>query len=221
MNRIVPKLCIAIAAVLLAAGTRARAAEPEQAWDAPPVATASVTARGEDAPSARLDASRGNPLWAVPLESLSATRERPLFAPSRRRPATPLAAPPPSAAPPPPPPPARPTLTLIGTVVGPVESLGIFLDPATKTVLRLKTGDAHDGWTLREVGPRSVTLRSSTASATLALPSRQASDTAPPPPRGAAGTVVAGRAPPPTPQAHDVVVPRRAPKTPLESYPDH
>src|SRR5262249_53698680 len=29
----------------------------------------------------------GNPLWAIPLRSLSATRERPIFLPSRRPPA--------------------------------------------------------------------------------------------------------------------------------------
>src|SRR4051794_9583272 len=29
----------------------------------------------------------GNPLWAIPLKSLSFTRERPLFTPSRRPPA--------------------------------------------------------------------------------------------------------------------------------------
>src|SRR5215212_880442 len=30
---------------------------------------------------------RGNPLWGIPLKSLSLTRERPLFTPSRRPPA--------------------------------------------------------------------------------------------------------------------------------------
>src|SRR5262245_28391744 len=30
---------------------------------------------------------RGNPLWAIPLELLSASRERPIFLPSRRPPA--------------------------------------------------------------------------------------------------------------------------------------
>src|SRR5262245_34049779 len=30
---------------------------------------------------------RGNPLWAIPLESLNVTRERPIFLPSRRPPA--------------------------------------------------------------------------------------------------------------------------------------
>jgi hypothetical protein len=29
----------------------------------------------------------GNPLWAIPLKELSATRERPIFSPSRRAPA--------------------------------------------------------------------------------------------------------------------------------------
>src|SRR5450631_3845625 len=34
----------------------------------------------------------GNPLWGVPLQSLSATRERPIFLPSRRPPAPAVAA---------------------------------------------------------------------------------------------------------------------------------
>src|SRR5215831_17659551 len=36
--------------------------------------------------------TRGNPLWAVPLADLSATRERPIFSPSRRPPARPAVA---------------------------------------------------------------------------------------------------------------------------------
>ena len=48
-----------------------------------------------------------NPLWAIPMSSLAATRNRPLFTPSRRPPAPVVAnAPPPLRPPPPPPPPA-------------------------------------------------------------------------------------------------------------------
>jgi len=57
---------------------------------------------------------RGNPLWAIPLASLNATRERPIFLPSRRAPAPVVAAPPPppAPAPAPPPEPERPRLAL-------------------------------------------------------------------------------------------------------------
>ena len=66
-------------------------------------------------------APAGNPLWAIPLNALTATRDRPLFSASRRPP--PLAvgtvAPPPSRpAPAAPAPPERPPLTLMGTIIG-------------------------------------------------------------------------------------------------------
>lgn len=44
------------------------------------------------APPATALPPTGNPLWAVPLKSLSVTRERPLFSPSRRAPAPPVLA---------------------------------------------------------------------------------------------------------------------------------
>jgi general secretion pathway protein N len=42
--------------------------------------------------AAKADPVNGNPLWGVTLHSLSATRERPIFAPSRRPPPAPLLA---------------------------------------------------------------------------------------------------------------------------------
>jgi general secretion pathway protein N len=51
-----------------------------------------------------------NPLWAIPLSALTATRNRPLFTPSRRPPEPVVAsAPAAGARAPPPPPPAAPT----------------------------------------------------------------------------------------------------------------
>src|SRR5262245_5386505 len=43
-------------------------------------------------PARRVEPS-GNPLWAIPLSALSATRDRPLFTPSRRAPAPVVAGP--------------------------------------------------------------------------------------------------------------------------------
>src|SRR5262245_14595761 len=63
----------------------------------------------------------GNPLWAVPVKTLSVTQERPIFTPSRRPPAPPvLAAAVTRPAPPPPKPtePAHPPLWLVGAVSG-------------------------------------------------------------------------------------------------------
>ena len=115
----------------------------------------------------------GNPLWAIPLKELSATRERPIFSPSRRAPApavatTPYTPPQPAR----PLEPERPQLSLVGTIAGDGESFGIFLDRSANTVLRLKMGEAHKGWILREVRRREIVLEKGDSTATLALPAR-------------------------------------------------
>jgi general secretion pathway protein N len=116
----------------------------------------------------------GNPLWAIPLSSLTATRERPLFLPSRRAPAPAIAGPVAVApmAPPPPPPaePERPPLMLIGVIAGDNEGFAVFLDQATNNVVRLKTGQDHNGWVLRAVKGREATLHKNGKSEVLALP---------------------------------------------------
>lgn len=119
-------------------------------------------------------AAGGNPLWAIPLKELSATRERPIFSSSRRALAPAVAAAPYSPPPQPrkPAEPERPQLSLVGTVAGDREGFGIFLDRSTNTVLRLKTGEAHNGWILREVRGRETVLEKGDKTATLALPVR-------------------------------------------------
>jgi hypothetical protein len=118
----------------------------------------------------------GNPLWAIPIKDLSVTRERPIFSPSRR-PAPPAVAATPYVPPPPPPTaagPQRPQLVLVGTVVNAREGFGIFLDQATNAVLRLKTGEGHNGWILLSVQGREATLQKDRDTAVLALPTRDA-----------------------------------------------
>ncbi len=110
-----------------------------------------------------------NPLWAVPLSSLSGAEERPLFSPSRR-PAPVLAA----AVPPPPPrnsEPERPLLALMGTIAQGEEGIAILQDEASKIVIRLHTGESHSGWTLTGVKPREATMLREQTSVTLAIPS--------------------------------------------------
>ena len=116
----------------------------------------------------------GNPLWAVPLSSLTVTRERPIFSSSRRPPPPPVAAAPvvqARPAPPPPPPrePERPRLSLVGTVGG-EQGIAVFVDQATQAIVRLRTGEGHDGWVLRAVGGREVTLQNDRNTAVLTLP---------------------------------------------------
>jgi general secretion pathway protein N len=124
-------------------------------------------------PPAKALPPTGNPLWAVPLKSLAVTRERPIFSPSRRPPAPPVLASAvsvPVALPPKPREPDHPLLSLVGTVSGSSEGIGIFVDQATKAVVRLKTGQDHSGWVLRSVQGREVTFDKGQQTATLALP---------------------------------------------------
>ena len=117
-------------------------------------------------------ASTGNPLWAIPLSRLTATRQRPLFAPTRLPPpVVAVAKPPPIQMAPPPKPvePEKPQLLLLGTVAG-REKIGLFIDSASKAVLRLKAGEDHKGWILRAVSRRQVELARGADITVLDLP---------------------------------------------------
>jgi general secretion pathway protein N len=153
---------------------------------------------------------RGNPLWAIPLKSLSATRERPIFLPSRRPFAPAVAGPPPAPPPPPPPAPAdpeRPRLALVGAVVGDSEGIAIFFDQTNQGIVRLRTGENHLGWILRSVRGREATLEKGRETVLLALPAPTDAAAAP----GAPGLVPGfpamrgGLVPPGVP--HDLRVP--------------
>lgn len=135
--------------------------------DAPEALTGSPKPRPVEA------APAGNPLWAIPLRQLSATRDRPLFTPSRRPPAPPAATV--AAAPPPPPPPKpvepeRPQLALVGTIIGSTDRLCVFLDQSSKNMVRLRAGESHQGWTLKSVEPREATVQKADATVVIALP---------------------------------------------------
>jgi len=123
-----------------------------------------------------------NPLWAIPLATLSDTRDRPIFSPSRRAPIqTPVAIARPPAPPPPPPPRVeRPPLLLVGTVAGDSESFGIFVDRGTSTALRLKLGEDYQGWRLRDVRGRDVALERDQQTVVLSLPQPGADSAAAP-----------------------------------------
>jgi len=113
-----------------------------------------------------------NPLWAIPLRTLTATRERPLFSPSRRAP-KPVVANVPAIPRPQPPRPViaeHPNLILVGTVTGETRPIAVFIDKATRGTVRLRTGENYKGWTLRSVEAKSVTLRKGNTTETLALP---------------------------------------------------
>lgn len=130
-------------------------------------------------PSTDERAPNANPLWTIPLTNLTATRERPVFSPSRRPPPAPVVATKAAAPPPPPPKPAepeKPQLSLVGTILGESgEGIGLFMIPADHTGLSLKTGQDHNGWILREVRARQVVLEKEQQTAILELPTHDMS----------------------------------------------
>jgi len=136
-------------------------------WDQPAspaliVVNAAAPAKPEEPERVR----SANPLWAIPLATLATTRDRPIFSPSR-------CPPPPAVAPTPRPKPVRveqPQLTLVGTIGGPDQSFGIFIDQTTKTALRLRIGEEYQDWRLRAVAPREVTLERGEQTTVLSLP---------------------------------------------------
>ena len=143
--------------------------------DSPPAsAPAPAEGKPQDVPVATPErAPSGNPLWAIPLASLSTTRERPIFSSSRRPPPPAVVPVPEVKAPPPPPesPPAeRPQLSLVGTVASSDQSFGIFLDQATKSALRLKAGEDFQGWKLLSVLGREATFERDRQTTILRLP---------------------------------------------------
>jgi len=146
--------------------TPGRASQPEPVTP-PAAATVAAPPSSEPAPTS------ANPLWAIPLSALTATRDRPLFSASRRPPApavVPVAVAP---APPPPPPPAepeKPNLILVGTILGDANSFGIFIDQTSRTALRLKLGEQHEGWTLRSVQKREAMLIKDQQIAVIEMP---------------------------------------------------
>jgi hypothetical protein len=141
-----------------------------------PVVVVNAAAPAKPAEPAR--AKSANPLWAIPLATLTTTRDRPIFSPSRRPPPPAVAPAPVAAAPPPRPKPVkveRPQLALVGTIAGSEQSFGIFVDQTTKAALHLKVGEEYQGWRLRDVAPREVTLVRDEETTVLSLPPPDAS----------------------------------------------
>jgi hypothetical protein len=148
-------------------------------WD-PPASPAPVVVsppqqrKAEQRQADPARAASANPLWAIPLATLSNTRERPVFSPSRRPPPSAAASVAVAKAPPAPLPPPqraeRPDLALVGTIAGSEQSIGIFVNQTTKAALRLKIGEEYQGWRLRAVQAREVTLEHDRQTAILSLP---------------------------------------------------
>ena len=127
-----------------------------------------------DVTKPREAAASANPLWVVPLSALWATRDRPLFTPSRRSPA-PISANVPAPAPSQQPAPRTATpehlnLSLVGIVSAENQGVAVFIDPLTHDAVRLRTGEGHLGWILQSVDRRTATLQKSGQTETMELP---------------------------------------------------
>lgn len=189
----------------------------------PPAAPESSGAAKPDAHAAQAPAASAaeqempaNPLWAIPLSRLSETRNRPPFSPSRRPPkpvvvvAKPVA---PAAPPPKPPEPVTSQLSLVGTIVSARGGVGLFVNAADKSTIRLKTGENHKGWILRAIEPHQAELANGLDRVVLKLPPPDMKTVAAAPVAPSAGTAQAQSMPAP---ASPMTAP---PGTPMPSSP--
>ena len=154
----------------------------------------------------------GNPLWAIPLTALNDTRDRPIFSSTRRPPPPPVVKPTYVPPPPPPvetkPPPEPLMLSLVGTIVGDSQGVALLQDKGSQEVVRLRTGESHQGWVLRSVQGRNAMLEKGDRQETVTLPvpgdtsQTPAGSVAPVPPP--VGTVAA--VPPPGGGPHDAAM---------------
>ena len=104
------------------------------------------------------------------LDALAATRQRPLFSPTRRPPpppveaqsAEPMAAPAPSIPP--------PSLEIRGIIVGTDISVAIVRRSQDAKEIHLSVGSQIEGWTVSDIGPRAIILRLEDRSVTISLP---------------------------------------------------
>jgi hypothetical protein len=152
-------------------GAKAKASVPSN-WSEPVTTVVEVTIppATPTAPAAERTLS-ANPLWEMPLTQFSVTRERPIFLPSRRPPA-PVASTVTVAkvVVPKPKEPEQPQLSLVGTISGDDARFGIFVDQATKNVLRLKVGEDFQGWQLRSIQAREASFQKNQLTFVVALP---------------------------------------------------
>jgi hypothetical protein len=97
-----------------------------------------------------------SPLAAQPLDRLSATRERPLFSPTRRPPPPP---PPVVVAPePPPPPPPPPDVALFGIVMDGDEAHAVIRAGPAAKIMNVRVGDDIGGWKVAQIEGRQLVL---------------------------------------------------------------
>jgi hypothetical protein len=128
------------------------------------VAAATIAATPAMAIDAERQAAPVSPLIARPLEQLSATRNRPLFSPTRRPPAPPpiVAAEPPAPTPP-------PEVALLGIVMDGEEARAVIRTGPTAKVMRVRIGDEVGGWKVGQIESQRLVLVLDGRTATFAI----------------------------------------------------
>jgi hypothetical protein len=124
------------------------------------------------APSPNATPRTDNPLSAIPLSALNATRDRPLFSESRRPPIAPapIVAPPEKQEAVAPPPPEQPSFTLVGTIVGKKVSVALLQGSNAAAISALRVGGENSGWQVRGIDLRSIVVEKGAQSVKLDLP---------------------------------------------------
>ena len=117
----------------------------------------------ELAPPQVPSAIAANPLAAHSLDEFAATRDRPLFTPSRRPPPLPMAQ---RVEPTPAPP---PNLTLFGTLVDAEGPSAIVRDTPSGKAVRVRVGDDLDGWKIAQIDDRQLVLSLDDRSVTFTM----------------------------------------------------
>jgi general secretion pathway protein N len=159
---VIVAVCAAVGVSLVAASDRpATVGEPDVARN-----IISALAQADQQPLAPRQSPGKTPtLPGMPLTELRTTRERPIFASSRRPPLPPFV--------PQPQPVAddsiHPGFTLIGTIAGSAEAMAILRDQTGSQVIKLRKGESHLGWILHAVDGREATLQKGPRSAVLMI----------------------------------------------------
>ena len=143
-----------------------------------PAVVAAVPAAAETAAAAVPTAGGvDNPFRDFSLQSLTATRERPLFSATRRPPPVSGAPAPVPSAPsqaqapaPAPTEPQGPPLSLIGTITGGERPVVLLFNKLTRAVSMAHEGDDALGWRVTAVSARSAVVEKDGVSVTLGLP---------------------------------------------------
>ena len=142
-----------------------------------------VTNKAGETPALPAEGGEGgaafpSPLAAQSLDGLSATRERPLFSPTRRRPPPP---PPVVFAPePPPPPPPPPDVALFGIVMDGDEAHAVVRAGPAAKIMRVRVGDDIGGWKVAQIEGRQLVLSLDDRIATFMMFTGNSANGAPP-----------------------------------------